>query len=241
MLDSCIRAADARRRAQYRRARTPDRVSSNRWATSRCKLHAAAAAGVPIIRTSPTRSIARKPAAICGAARPTRTAAKRRNGIALTVDEAVEAGAADRRSGVVRAVYVLGGRRDGNRLRRTVGCAATWTRRRDGPGRPVVVDFSPPRMRLLELDVDADQRRAEVVAAASWNTSSGLACIQRQCVLDAANSVDRVCSTTARRQVIGLAQELLALIGLMNVECAIKGRRRHRQVYPRASPYGAVS
>jgi carbamoyl-phosphate synthase large subunit len=191
-------------------------------------------AGVPIIGTSPD--------AIDRAEDRRRFAAlldqlgfrQPRNGIALTVDEAVVAA---RRIGfpvLVRPSYVLGGRAmeivyDEESLRGYMDRAVEV-----GPGRPVLVDEFLED--AVELDVDAISDGETVVVAGIMEhiERAGVHSGDSACSLPT-NSLERVVLDDVRRQVIGLAKEL-GVIGLMNVQFAVKGHDVFiLEVNPRAS------
>jgi len=193
-----------------------------------------AAAGVPIIGTSPDAidraEDRRRFAALLdqlGLRQP-------RNGIALTVEEAVEAA---RRIGypvLVRPSYVLGGRAmeivyDEGSLRGYMDRAVEV-----GPGRPVLIDQFLED--AIELDVDAISDGETVVVAGIMEhiERAGVHSGDSACSLPA-NSVDRVVLDDVRREVIALAREL-GVVGLMNVQLAVKGADVYiLEVNPRAS------
>jgi carbamoyl-phosphate synthase large subunit len=192
------------------------------------------AAGVPIVGTSPDAidraEDRRRFAALLdqlGLRQP-------RNGIALTVDEAVEVA---RRIGypvLVRPSYVLGGRAmeivyDETSLRGYMDRAVEI-----GPGRPVLIDQFLED--AIELDVDAISDGETVVVAGVMEhiERAGVHSGDSACSLPA-NSVDRVVLDDVRHQVIALAREL-GVIGLMNVQLAVKGHDVYiLEVNPRAS------
>jgi carbamoyl-phosphate synthase large subunit len=193
-----------------------------------------AAAGVPIIGTSPDAidraEDRRRFAALLdqlGLRQPP-------NGIALTVDEAVVAA---RRIGypvLVRPSYVLGGRAmeivyDEDSLRGYMDRAVEI-----GPGRPVLVDQFLED--AVELDVDAISDGTTVVVAGIMEhiERAGVHSGDSACSLPT-NSLDRVVLDDVRRQVVALATEL-GVIGLMNVQFAVKGHDVYiLEVNPRAS------
>jgi len=157
-----------------------------------------------------------------------------RNGIALTVDEAVEVA---RRIGypvLVRPSYVLGGRAmeivyDEDSLRGYMDRAVEL-----GPGRPVLVDQFLED--AVELDVDAISDGDTVVVAGIMEhiERAGVHSGDSACSLPA-NSVERVVLDDVRRQAVALAKEL-GVIGLMNVQFAVKGHDVYiLEVNPRAS------
>ena len=192
------------------------------------------AAGVPIIGTSPDAidraEDRRRFAALLdqlGLRQP-------RNGTALTVEEAVEVA---RRIGypvLVRPSYVLGGRAmeivyDEDSLRGYMDRAVEI-----GPGRPVLIDQFLED--AIELDVDAISDGETVVVAGIMEhiERAGVHSGDSACSLPV-NSVDRVVLDDVRHQVIALAREL-DVIGLMNVQLAVKGHDVYiLEVNPRAS------
>jgi carbamoyl-phosphate synthase large subunit len=156
------------------------------------------------------------------------------NGTALTVDGAVEAA---RRIGypvLVRPSYVLGGRAmeivyDEDSLRRYMDRAVEI-----GPGRPVLVDQFLED--AIELDVDAISDGETVVVAGIMEhiERAGVHSGDSACSLPA-YSVPRGVLDDVRRQVIDIAREL-GVIGLMNVQLAVKGHDVYiLEVNPRAS------
>jgi carbamoyl-phosphate synthase large subunit len=157
-----------------------------------------------------------------------------RNGIALTVDEAVAVAARIGYPVLVRPSYVLGGRAmeivyDADSLRGYMDRAVEL-----GPGRPVLIDEFLEE--AVELDVDAISDGATVVVAGIMEhiERAGVHSGDSACSLPA-NSVDRVVLDDVRRQVIALAAEL-GVVGLMNVQFAIKGHDVYiLEVNPRAS------
>src|SRR5262245_34030335 len=192
------------------------------------------AAGVPIIGTSPDAidraEDRRRFAALLdqlGLRQPP-------NGTALTADEAVDAA---RRIGypvLVRPSYVLGGRAmeivyDEDSLRGYMDRAVEI-----GPGRPVLIDQFLED--AIELDVDAISDGETVVVAGIMEhiERAGVHSGDSACSLPT-NSLDRVVLDDVRRQVIELAKEL-GVIGLMNVQLAVKGHDVSiLEVNPRAS------
>ena len=193
-----------------------------------------AAAGVPIVGTSPD--------AIDRAEDRQRFAAlldqlglrQPRNGIALTVDEAVDVARRIGFPALVRPSYVLGGRAmeivyDEASLRNYMDRAVEL-----GPGRPVLIDHFLED--AIELDVDAISDGDTVVVAGIMEhiERAGVHSGDSACSLPA-NSVDRVVLDDVRHQVIALATEL-GVVGLMNVQLAIKGADVYiLEVNPRAS------
>ncbi len=193
-----------------------------------------AEAGVPIIGTSPDAidraEDRRRFAALLdqlGLRQP-------RNGTALTVDEAV---AAARRIGypvLVRPSYVLGGRAMEIVYDEDALCQYMDRAVEIGPGRPVLVDQFLED--AIELDVDAISDGDNVVVAGIMEhiERAGVHSGDSACSLPA-NSVDRVVLDDVRRQVHALAREL-GVVGLMNVQFAIKGHDVYiLEVNPRAS------
>jgi carbamoyl-phosphate synthase large subunit len=193
-----------------------------------------AAAGVPIVGTSPD--------AIDRAEDRQRFAAlldqlglrQPRNGIAFTVDDAVEVARRIGFPALVRPSYVLGGR-----AMETVYDEASLRDYMDraveiGPGRPVLIDHFLED--AIELDVDAISDGDTVVVAGIMEhiERAGVHSGDSACSLPA-NSVDRVVLDDVRHQVIALASEL-GVVGLMNVQLAIKGADVYiLEVNPRAS------
>ncbi len=156
------------------------------------------------------------------------------NGIALTVEGAVEAA---RRIGfpvLVRPSYVLGGRAmeivyDEEALRGYMDRAVEI-----GPGRPVLVDRFLED--AIELDVDAISDGTTVVIGGIMEhiERAGVHSGDSACSLPA-NSVPADVLDEVRRQTTALAREL-GVIGLMNVQFAIQGRDVFiLEVNPRAS------
>jgi carbamoyl-phosphate synthase large subunit len=192
------------------------------------------AAGVPIIGTSPDaidRAEDRRRFADLltqlGLRQP-------RNGTALTVDEAV---AIARQIGfpvLVRPSYVLGGRAmeivyDEDALRGYMDRAVEI-----GPGRPVLVDQFLEDAIELDVDAIADGETVVVAGIMEHIERAGVHSGDSACSLPA-NSVEPAVLDDVRRQVVALATEL-RVIGLMNVQFAIKGRDVYiLEVNPRAS------
>ena len=192
------------------------------------------AAGVPIIGTPPDAIDRAEDRRRFSALLDQLGLRQPNNGIALTVDEAV---AAARRIGypvLVRPSYVLGGRAmemvyDEDSLRGYMDRAVEI-----GPGRPVLIDQFLED--AIELDVDAISDGTIVVVAGIMEhiERAGVHSGDSACSLPT-NSLDRVVLDDVRRQVIALATEL-GVIGLMNVQFAIKGHDVYiLEVNPRAS------
>jgi carbamoyl-phosphate synthase large subunit len=135
---------------------------------------------------------------------------------------------------LVRPSYVLGGRAmeivyDEDSLRGYMDRAVEI-----GPGRPVLVDQFLED--AIELDVDAISDGTTVVVAGIMEhiERAGVHSGDSACSLPT-NSIDRVVLDDVRRQVMALAREL-GVIGLMNVQFAIKGHDVYiLEVNPRAS------
>jgi carbamoyl-phosphate synthase large subunit len=191
-------------------------------------------AGAPIIGTAPDAIDRAEDRERFAALLNTLGLRQPNNGIALTVDAAVDAA---RRIGypvLVRPSYVLGGRAmeivyDEDALRgymaRTVEI---------GPGRPVLVDQFLED--AIELDVDAicDGDTVVVCGIMEHIERAGVHSGDSACSLPA-YSVDGAVLDDVRRQVVALAKEL-GVIGLMNVQFAIKGTDVYiLEVNPRAS------
>jgi len=135
---------------------------------------------------------------------------------------------------LVRPSYVLGGRAmeivyDEDSLRGYMDRAVEI-----GPGRPVLVDEFLED--AIELDVDAISDGHTVVVAGIMEhiERAGVHSGDSACSLPA-NSVEQPVLDDVRRQVVALAKEL-GVIGLMNVQFAIKNRDVYiLEVNPRAS------
>ena len=158
--------------------------------------------------------------------------ASRANGIARTVDEAVA------RRAAASATRCWCGRRTCSAAARwrssttRTRCAATWTApsrsARPAGARSTSSSRTPSR--------STSTRSATATtswSAASWSTSSAPACTPATAPARCrrTRSTPR-CRTTIRRQTIALAREL-GVIGLMNVQFAVKEPRRLR---PRGEP-----
>ena len=191
-------------------------------------------AGVPIIGTSPD-AIDRAEDRERFAALLTQLGLRQpRNGIALSVDGAIEAA---RRIGypvLVRPSYVLGGRAmeivfDDDSLRGYMDRAVEL-----GPGRPVLIDQFLED--AIELDVDAISDGETIVVGGIMEhiERAGVHSGDSACSLPA-NSVSAAVLDEVRRQTIALAREL-RVIGLMNIQFAIQGGEVFiLEVNPRAS------
>ncbi len=191
-------------------------------------------AGVPIIGTSPDsidRAEDRRRFATLldqlGLRQPV-------NGSALNIDEAATIAARIGYPVLVRPSYVLGGRAmeivyEEAALRRYMDRAVEL-----GPGRPVLIDQFLDD--AIELDVDAISDGTTVVIGGIMEhiERAGVHSGDSACSLPA-NSVQQPVLDEVRRQVIALAIEL-RVIGLMNVQLAIKGNDVYiLEVNPRAS------
>ena len=191
-------------------------------------------AGVPIIGTSPD-AIDRAEDRERFAALLTQLGLRQpRNGIALTVDGAIEAA---RRIGypvLVRPSYVLGGRAmeivfDDDSLRGYMDRAVEI-----GPGRPVLVDQFLED--AIELDVDAISDGETIVVGGIMEhiERAGVHSGDSACSLPT-HSIPAELLDEVRRQTIALAREL-KVIGLMNIQFAIQGGQVYiLEVNPRAS------
>ncbi|MGE3499744.1 MAG: carbamoyl-phosphate synthase large subunit [Candidatus Binatia bacterium] len=191
-------------------------------------------AGVPIIGTSPDAIDRAEDRERFAALLTSLGLRQPRNGIALTVEGAVDVA---RRIGypvLVRPSYVLGGRAmeivyDDAGLRRYMDRAVEM-----GPGRPVLVDQFLED--AIELDVDAISDGATVVVAGIMEhiERAGVHSGDSACSLPA-NSVPASILDEVRVQVMALAREL-KVIGLMNVQFAVQGGAVYiLEVNPRAS------
>ena len=191
-------------------------------------------AGVPIIGTPPD-AIDRAEDRQRFAALLTQLGLRQpRNGIALTVDGALEAA---RRIGypvLVRPSYVLGGRAmeivfDDEHLRQYMDRAVEI-----GPGRPVLVDQFLED--AVELDVDAISDGETIVVGGIMEhiERAGVHSGDSACSLPT-HSIAAPVLAEVRRQTIALAREL-GVIGLMNIQFAIQGDDVYiLEVNPRAS------
>jgi carbamoyl-phosphate synthase large subunit len=191
-------------------------------------------AGVPIIGTSPD-AIDRAEDRERFAALLTKLGLRQpNNGIALTVEQAVEAA---RRIGfpvLVRPSYVLGGRAmetvyDEDALRGYMDRAVEI-----GPGRPVLIDQFLED--AVELDVDAISDGETVIIGGIMEhiERAGVHSGDSACSLPAYSVAPQVLDEI-RRQTIAMAKEL-GVIGLMNVQFAVqRGEVFIIEVNPRAS------
>jgi carbamoyl-phosphate synthase large subunit len=191
-------------------------------------------AGVPIIGTSPD-AIDRAEDRERFAALLTKLGLRQpNNGIAFTVDQAVEAA---RRIGfpvLVRPSYVLGGRAmetvyDEDALRGYMDRAVEI-----GPGRPVLIDQFLED--AVELDVDAISDGETVIIGGIMEhiERAGVHSGDSACSLPAYSVAPQVLDEI-RRQTIAMAKEL-GVIGLMNVQFAVqRGEVFIIEVNPRAS------
>jgi carbamoyl-phosphate synthase large subunit len=191
-------------------------------------------AGVPIIGTSPD-AIDRAEDRERFAALLTQLGLRQpRNGIAFTVEGALEAARQIGYPVLVRPSYVLGGRAmeivfDDASLRRYMERAVEV-----GPGRPVLVDQFLED--AIELDVDAISDGETVVVGGVMEhiERAGVHSGDSACSLPT-HSIGEAVLAEVRRQTIALAREL-KVIGLMNIQFAIQGDAVYiLEVNPRAS------